>query len=231
MCFYLNSKRVIIPLAIRNKSNRGPLSSVMCTYRRTFAYLGTGPRSTHSFPNLMHTPLSHHRLSLPSRWLGAAALVTTLALAACGPSDLGASKLKGLPKGASRTSVLAAMGTGPLAPNGPNQQARIVNGFRHQVYLNLKDGGTYEFLWYREEPGTVEDPIVKKRETPVVIVADTLVGWGWKFFSEYAKKERLPDPSQDQARLDSIYKAQNPDSLVKMNAAKEAAAKAAAVKK
>ncbi|MEP6833427.1 MAG: hypothetical protein ABJB74_08530 [Gemmatimonas sp.] len=151
--------------------------------------------------------------------------MSTLVVAACGPSDLGASKLKALPKGATRDAVLAAMGTGPLSPTSPNQQPRIVNGFRHQVYLNLKGGSNYEFLWYREEPGTVDDPIIKARETPIVIVGDTMLGWGWKFFSEYAKQEHLPDPSQDKARLDSIFKANNPDSLVKANAAKEAAAK------
>ena len=178
----------------------------------------------------MHTLLSHHRLSRRSRWLGAAALLTTLALTACGPSDVGASKLKVLPKAAPRASILAAMGTGPLSPTQPSEQARIVNGFRYQRFIT-NGGQNYEVLWYREEPGTVEDPILKTKETPIVVVSDTLVGWGWKFYTPYAKTIPLPDPSQDKIRIDSIYKAQNPDSLVKANAAKEAAAKAAAGKK
>lgn len=161
----------------------------------------------------MHTLLSHRRITKPSRLVGAAALLTTLVLAACGPSDVGASRLKPLKTGAKRDAVLAAMGTGPLSPVDRSQEPRIVNGFRHNVYL--ANGGSYEILWYREEPGTVEDPILKTRETPIVIVADTMLGWGWKFYTPYAKQERLPDPSQDKARLDSIYKAQNPDSLTK----------------
>lgn len=159
-----------------------------------------------------------------SRWLGAAALLTTLALAACGPSDVGASKLKSLPKGAPRASILAAMGTGPLSPTQPAEQIRIVNGFRYQRFIT-NGGQSYELLWYRDEPGTLADPILKTRETPIVVVGDTLVGWGWKFFTPYAKTIPLPDPSQDQARMDSIYKSQNPDSLVKANAAKAAAEK------
>jgi len=172
----------------------------------------------------MHTLLSHHRLSRPSRWLGAAALLTTLALAACGPSDVGASKLKALPKAAPRASILAVMGTGPLSPTQPAEQPRIVNGFRYQRFIT-NGGQNYEVLWYREEPGTVQDPILKTKETPIVVVDDTLVGWGWKFYTPYAKTIPLPDPSQDKARIDSIYKSQNPDSLVKANAAKEAGAK------
>ena len=171
----------------------------------------------------MHTLLSHHRSKRASRWFSAAALVTTLAVAACGPSDVGASRLKAIPKGAKRPEILTAMGTGPLSPKSASEQPRIVNGFRHQMYIT--NGGGYEILWYREEPGTVEDPILKTRETPIVVVGDTLVGWGWKFFTPYAQQEHLPDPSRDKARLDSIYKAQNPDSLVRANAAKAAAEK------
>lgn len=150
--------------------------------------------------------MSYRRQSLTSRWLGAAALVTTLMLAACGPSDVGADKLKAIPKAARREAVLAGMGTGPLSPVTPAEQPRIVNGFRHQMYIT--NGKTYEIFWFRTEPGTVSDPILKERETPVVMEDDTLAGWGWKFFSPYAAKVPLPDPTQDKARLDSIVKSQ-----------------------
>lgn len=155
----------------------------------------------------MHTPLSHSRRSQFSRWAGAITLTGSLLLAACGPSDIGASKLKPLHSGATRDQVLAAMGTGPLAPTKPADQPRIVNGFRRQMFIT--SGQAFEVFWYREEPGTVEDPILKERETPVLMVGDTLAGWGWKFYSPFAAKINLPDPTADQARLDSIYRSQN----------------------
>ena len=154
----------------------------------------------------MHTPLSHRGQSRLSRWIGAAAIAATVFLAACGQSDVGKAKLKSIPPAARRDAVLAAMGTGPLAPTFPNEAPRIVNGFRRQMYIT--NGKTYEIFWYREEPGTVADPILKERETPVVMEGDTLAGWGWKFFSAYAATTHLPDPTQEKARLDSIYKAQ-----------------------
>lgn len=153
----------------------------------------------------MHTLLSNRRHTL-SRWVGAAAIATTVFLAACGPSDVGSAKLKTIPKASRREAVLSGMGTGPLAPTQPTDVPRIVNGFRRQMYIT--NGKTYEIFWYREEPGTVNDPIVRERETPVVMEGDTLAGWGWKFFTPYAHSTHLPDPSQDKARLDSIYKAQ-----------------------
>jgi hypothetical protein len=162
----------------------------------------------------MNALLSNARHTRLSRWLGSAALASALVLAACGPSDLGAAKLKPLKTGTPRATVLSTMGTGPLAPTSPMEQPRIVNGFRRQMYIT-NGGNGYEVLWYREEPGTVEDPILKERETPLVLVGDTLVGWGWKFYTPYAKKEKLPDPSHDAARLDSIYKSQNPDTTKK----------------
>lgn len=154
----------------------------------------------------MHTSLSNRRQSLLPRWVGIAALTTTVIFAACGPSDVGAAKLKAIPKASRRETVLAAMGNGPLVPTTPGDQPRIVNGFRRQMYIT--HGKTYEIFWYRDEAGTVADPILKERETPVVMEDDTLAGWGWKFFTPYAASAHLPDPSQEKARLDSIYKAQ-----------------------
>ncbi len=137
-----------------------------------------------------------------------AAVTATLMLAACGPSDVGQAKLKAIPEGSKRDAVVAAIGTGPLTPTNPADEPRIVNGFRHQVYITA--GKQFEIIWYRDTPGTLSDPIVRETDTPVVIEGDTLVGWGWKFFSPYAAGLNLPDPSHDKARVDSIAKSQLP---------------------
>lgn len=156
----------------------------------------------------MHTLLSKRGTSFVARSAGIAAIAATLLLAACGPSDIGKAKLKALPQGAKRDAVVATMGTGPLAPTTPADEPRIVNGFRHQVYITA--GKQFEVLWYREAPGTLSDPIVRETDTPIVIEGDTLAGWGWKFFSPYAAQYNLPDPSHERARVDSIAKSQLP---------------------
>jgi hypothetical protein len=155
----------------------------------------------------MHTRSSAPRLASVRRWIGPIALTGIVLLAGCS-SDVGSSKLKNIPKGAHRAEVVAAMGTGPLVATSPSDAPRIVNGFRRQMYLT--GGETYEIIWYRDQPGALADPITKAVETPVVVQGDTLLLWGWSKYTPFAAKLNLPDPTHDQARADSILRAQNP---------------------
>ncbi|MCU0615722.1 MAG: hypothetical protein MUD17_01375 [Gemmatimonadaceae bacterium] len=123
---------------------------------------------------------------------------------------MGAARLKSLPTGAKRADVVSTMGSGPmgsgpLASSNPTDAPRLVNGFRRQAFM--ANGKIIEVLWYREEPGSLEDPILRESETPVVIEADTLVGWGWKFYPQYAADNRIPDPERDRRWKDSSDKA------------------------
>lgn len=163
----------------------------------------------------MHTYLSDMQRSAHTRstrnprqvlqTIGAAALLSILA--ACG-GDLGEEKLKTIPPGANREAVLSTMGAGPLVATQEFDRRRVVNGFRAMKFIT--QGRTIEVLWYREQPGSLEDVITQKTETPVVIEADTLVGWGWKFYHPFAVTMKLPDPIKDAARIDSMSKAQQP---------------------
>jgi hypothetical protein len=137
-------------------------------------------------------------------------LASTLSLtlfAACGPSDLGADRLKSVDGGAPRTELLQAMGQGPLVGAGADTM-RLVNGYRRQMYV--VSGQQYEVVWYRAEPGSLADPITKERETPILVHADTVMGWGWKYFQKKARELDLPDPLRSSERLDSISRSQQP---------------------
>jgi len=161
---------------------------------------------TYSFAT---TPL---RRVAKNRWrlLGAAA--TLVVLAACS-GDVGAAKLKSIPKGANREAILSTMGTGPIAAVRENDQLRVVNGFRRQVFIS--QARQIEVVWYREEPGSLDDVITQARETPVVIESDSLVGWGWKFYHPFALSMKLPDPVMDSIRIDSLSKSQQPKTVAK----------------
>ena len=138
------------------------------------------------------------------RTLTAAAVIS---LAACGSSDVGAAKLKVLKTNTSRDSVLAIMGTGPLAGTGVDT-LRMAHGFRRQAFMVA--GAQYEVLWYRDTPGTLDDPILKERETPLVIEDNKLKGVGWSFYDKLAQEKNLPNPSLSKQRLDSIVQSQQP---------------------
>lgn len=129
--------------------------------------------------------------------------------AACGSSDVGADRLKDLNAGDSRETVLSVMGSGPLTARMADT-LRLANGFRRQSYL--VEGRNFEVLWFRVEPGSLADSIVQRRETPVLLESDTLVGWGWKLFGEKAREFGLPNPALEKARLDSIAASQAPRS-------------------
>jgi hypothetical protein len=61
-------------------------------------------------------------------------------------------------------------------------------------------------IWYRETPGSVEEPITRENETPVLLQADTVIAAGWADFDETALKLNLPNPYRSQERLDSMIK-------------------------
>ena len=107
----------------------------------------------------------------------------------------------------SRDSVLAVMGTGPLVGTGVDT-LRMAHGFRRQAFMVA--GAQYEVLWYRDTPGTLDDPILKERETPLVIEDNKLKGLGWSFYDKLAQEKNLPNPSLSKQRLDSIVQSQQP---------------------
>ena len=132
-------------------------------------------------------------------------LLGSLTLAACGGDDLGSARLRSLETGATRDQVLETIGTGPLAATGADT-LRLAQGHRTQRYI--VNGATYEVIWYREEPGSLADDIERGRETPILLEADTLVGWGWSLYEKKAAEVGLPNPMREKARLDSISRSQ-----------------------
>jgi hypothetical protein len=130
-------------------------------------------------------------------------LAAALLFAACGPSDLvGKEKVADLRVGMPRDSVLAMLGTGSLVPNQPSDSLRLLKGFRQQQFYS--NGTLYQIIWYREEPGSVEEPIARETDTPVLLAADTVVAAGWADIDEAAAALNLPNPYRAQERLDSI---------------------------
>ncbi len=110
---------------------------------------------------------------------------------ACGTSEVGSSTLKDLDVGMTRTEVLTKIGTGPLTAVG-SDSARLVNGFRHMRFFNA--GKNFEVIYFRDEPGSVSDPVEQKLETPIVLADDKVLGTGWQFYVDAMKTYGLPTP-------------------------------------
>jgi hypothetical protein len=142
--------------------------------------------------SLTHTHDSMIAMKVRARLLTLTAVGTLVAVAACGPSDIGASKLKGLEHGDPRSEVLERIGQGTLTGMNAIDSARLVNGHLHQIFLSK--GERYEVIWYRETPGALNDSIGRTFQTPIVIHADTVEGWGWKFFEKRSLETGIPNP-------------------------------------
>ncbi|WP_411281871.1 hypothetical protein [Gemmatimonas sp.] len=127
-------------------------------------------------------------------------------LAACS-SDLGSAKIKQIPKDGTVEQVIAELGDGPLKAQLPADSVRLVGGFRRETYI--AGGGKVDVIWYREEPGTLEDVIDKTTETPVVLKDGKFQGGGWSYYEEFASKAGIPNAIRGRERLDSISKAQS----------------------
>jgi hypothetical protein len=131
-----------------------------------------------------------------------------LALLACGPKDVvGVQRLKAIHEGMPLDSVTQIIGDGPLAPNQPDDSLRLYHGFRTQIFF--VNGQNYRIVWYREEPGTVEQEITRERETPILFDgSNAVIASGWGDFDDKAAEINLPNPYRARERLDSISKAQ-----------------------
>lgn len=141
------------------------------------------------------------------RTLSLVVATSTMLLAACGPSDIvGKEKLEPVVEGMKLSELGSALGAGPLTPNQPADSLRLFNGYRTQIFLAA--GKQYRVVWYRAEPGSIEDEIVRERETPILLADDAVIGKGWAFFDETATEVGLPNPYRSKARLDSLAKGQ-----------------------
>ena len=118
-------------------------------------------------------------------------ILASLALAACGDREIGASRLKKTHAGMPRDSVLEVLGRGMVAATGADT-ARVVDGHHRQAFFI--NGKTIEVIWVRETAASVNDPLTKDVATPVVFADDKLAGWGWKYYADGGAKLGLKDP-------------------------------------
>lgn len=141
------------------------------------------------FAELQFTPIFP---TMNAKLVRIAAILSLGALAACGADEAAADRLSNLKEGMSTAEALSEMGIGPLTAKFSDTM-RVVQGFRRNRYLI--NGVTYEVVYARNEPGDVSEPLLQKRETPVVFRDGKLMGWGWQYYVDEAMgKMQLPTP-------------------------------------
>jgi hypothetical protein len=95
---------------------------------------------------------------------------------------------------------------GPLTPLQPADSLRLFHGYRTQIFV--VNGDQYRVVWYREQPGSIEETITRERETPILLKEERVIGHGWAFYDKQAETVGLPNPYRAKERLDSIAQSQ-----------------------
>ena len=101
--------------------------------------------------------------------------------------------------GNTKNQVLEEMGGVQIiqtwSPRNPNTWAKpksitISNPYSRDLKLS-KDSTTVEVLWYYTDIKNYDNAINKEELTPIIIAKNSVIGLGWGFYTDYAKKQEI----------------------------------------
>ena len=99
--------------------------------------------------------------------------------------------------GATKTKVLEVMGGVKKIQTHVNttfvtkKHGIIINNPYHREFKTDSAGNTIEVLWYYTNTNKADGDITKDQLTPIVLDKNAVVGLGWDFFEEFAKRKRI----------------------------------------
>lgn len=99
--------------------------------------------------------------------------------------------------GTSKTKVLEAMGgvqkiqtyitTSPVT----KKEDIIINNPVTREFKTDTAGNTVEILWYYTNTKKADGDMNKEQQTPIILEKNSVVGLGWDFYEEYAKRKGI----------------------------------------
>ena len=66
----------------------------------------------------------------------------------------------------------------------------ISNPYSRDLKIS-KDSSTVEILWYYTDLKNSDNAINKEELTPIILVKNSVIGLGWGFYTDYAKKQEI----------------------------------------
>jgi len=99
--------------------------------------------------------------------------------------------------GASKTKVVEAMGGVQKIQTYVNtsfvtkKEGIIINNPFNREFRTDSAGNTIEILWYYTNTNKAEGDITKEQQTPIILEKNAVVGMGWDFYEDYAKRRRI----------------------------------------
>lgn len=99
--------------------------------------------------------------------------------------------------GATKTKVLEAMGgvqkiqTYVTTSFMTKKEGIIINNPINREFKTDSAGNTIEILWYYTNVNKADGDITKEQQTPIILEKNAVVGIGWDFYEEYAKRKGI----------------------------------------
>ncbi len=99
--------------------------------------------------------------------------------------------------GVTKTKVLEVMGgvkkiqTYTSTSFMTKKQSIIINNPFNREFKTDSAGNTIEILWYYTNINKADGDITKEQQTPIVLEKNAVVGMGWDFYEDYAKRKGM----------------------------------------
>ena len=99
--------------------------------------------------------------------------------------------------GATKTKVLEVMGgvqkiqTYVATSFVTKKESIIINNPVNREFKTDTAGNTIEILWYYTHINKAEGDITKEQQTPIILEKNAVVGMGWDFYEDYAKRKGI----------------------------------------
>ena len=99
--------------------------------------------------------------------------------------------------GVGKTKVLEVMGgvqkiqTYITTSFMTKKEGIIINNPFNREFKTDSAGNTIEVIWYYTNVNKAEGDITKEQQTPIVLEKNAVVGMGWDFYEDYAKRKKI----------------------------------------
>jgi hypothetical protein len=67
----------------------------------------------------------------------------------------------------------------------------IINNPFNREFKTDSAGNTIEILWYYTNINKAEGDVTKEQQTPIILEKNAVVGMGWDFYEQYAKRKGI----------------------------------------
>ena len=67
----------------------------------------------------------------------------------------------------------------------------VINNPLNREFRTDTSGNTIEIVWYYTHTKKAEGDITKSQQTPIILEKNAVVGMGWSFYEDYAKRKGI----------------------------------------